>query len=171
MAADKVEADEARRIAQHERIKEKLEADVHSGIAREAEAQRAEDRARYGSVAAELKRKAADEVVETESEIDRARTASRVSQVIDYAFFLVYSLIGLEIALEALGARQSSGFKKFLDAVTMPLLAPFRGLLPDPAVGSLQLMLSYLAALAVYAILHQAIKRLLRMFTERQARA
>src|SRR5512134_1743945 len=99
MAADKVEADEARRIAQHERIKEKLESDVHSGIAREAEAQRAEDRARYGSVAAELKRKAADEVVETESEIDRARTASRVSQVVDYLFFLIYSLIGLEIAL------------------------------------------------------------------------
>jgi len=126
MAPDKVEADEARRIAQHERIKEKLE---------------------------------------------RARTASRVSQFVDYAFFLVYSLIGLEIALELFGARQGSGFKRFLDAVTMPLLAPFRGLLPDPAMGSLQLMLSYVAALAVYAILHQAIKRLLRLFGGRPARA
>jgi uncharacterized protein YggT (Ycf19 family) len=171
MAPDKVEADEARRIAQHERIKEKLERDVHSGIAREAEAPGAEDRARYGSVAADLKRKAADEVVETESELERARTASRVSQVVDYAFFLVYSLIGLEIALELFGARQGSGFKRFLDAVTMPLLAPFRGLLPDPAMGSLQLMLSYVAALAVYAILHQAIKRLLRLFGGRPARA
>jgi len=171
MAADKVEADEARRAAQHERIKERVESDVHSGIAREAEAQGAEDRARYGSVAAGLKRKAADEVVATEREIDRARTASRVLQVIDYVFFLVYSLIGLEIVLDLLGARPSSGFKRFLDGVTMPLLAPFRGLLPNPSLGSLQLMLSYVAALAVYAILHQAIKRLLRLFTDRQARA
>jgi len=127
--------------------------------------------ARYGAVAVDVKRKAADEVVETESELERARTASRVSLFVDYAFFLVYSLIGLEIALELFGARQGSGFKRFLDAVTMPLLAPFRGLLPDPAMGSLQLMLSYVAALAVYAILHQAIKRLLRLFGGRPARA
>src|SRR5512143_1141595 len=171
MAKDKAEADEARRIAQHERIKEKVESDVHSGIAREAEVQAEADRARYGSVAAGLRRKAADEVVETEREVDRARTASRVQQVTDYVFFLVYSLIGLEIVLELLGARQSSGFKQFLDDVTTPLLAPFKGLLPNPSLGSLQLMLSYVAALAVYAILHQAIKRLLRMFTGRPASA
>ena len=171
MARDKAEADEARRIAQHERIKEQVERDVHSGIAREAEAPADTDRVRYESVAAGLKRKAADEVVETERDIDRARTASRVLQVVDYVFFLVYSLIGLEIVLDLLGARQSSGFKRFLDAVTMPLLAPFKGLLPNPSVGSVQLMLSYVAALAVYAILQQAIRRLVRMFTGRPANA
>jgi uncharacterized protein YggT (Ycf19 family) len=168
---NKAEADESRRIAQHERIKERVENDVHTGIAREAQEQADADRARYGSVAAGLKRKAADEVVETEREVERARTASRVLQVIDYAFFLVYSLIGLEIVLELLGARQSSGFKQFLDAVTSPLLAPFKGLLPNPSVGSLQLMLSYVAALVVYAILHQAIRRLLRMFIGRPENA
>jgi uncharacterized protein YggT (Ycf19 family) len=78
-------------------------------------------------------------------------------------------LIGLEIGLELLGARQSSGFKRFLDTVTTPILGPFRGLLPDPAVGSLQLMLSYVAAFAVYVIIHQAVKRLLRLFAERQS--
>ncbi len=99
---------------------------------------------------------------------DRARTTTRVMQVIDYVFFLVYSLIGLEIVLDLLGARESSGFKRFLDAVTWPLLAPFRGLLPTPAIGPAQLMLSYVAALAVYAILHQAIKRLVRILSPRQ---
>jgi uncharacterized protein YggT (Ycf19 family) len=169
MEPDKVAADEARRIAQHERIKEKLERDVHSGIVREAEVRAPADRAQYESLAAGLKRKATAEVLETEGELARARTTARVSQFVDYFFFLIYSLIGLEIGLELLGARQSSGFKRFLDTVTTPILGPFRGLLPDPAVGSLQLMLSYVAAFAVYVIIHQAVKRLLRLFAERQS--
>jgi uncharacterized protein YggT (Ycf19 family) len=169
MEPNKVAADEARRVAQHERIKEKLERDVHTGIAQEAEEPSPADRAQYGSLAASLKRKAASEVVETEAELDRARSTARVSQVVDYLFFLVYSLVGLEIGLELLGARQSSGFKRFLDTITTPLLGPFRGLMPDPAVGSLQLMLSYIAALVVYFILHQAVKRMLRLVAERQS--
>ena len=169
MEPKKVAADDARRVAQHERIKEKLESDVHKGIAEEAEVASPADRAQYGSLAASLKRKAASEVVETEAELDRARSTARVSQVVDYLFFLVYSLVALEIGLELLGARQSSGFKRFLDALTTPLLGPFRGLMPDPAMGSLQLMLSYVAALVVYFILHQAVKRLLRLVAERQS--
>jgi uncharacterized protein YggT (Ycf19 family) len=170
MEQDKLAADEARRIAEHGRLKDELQRDVRSGIARQAEAPSTAERAQYESLATDLKRKATNEVLETESELARARSTARVSQVVDYLFFLIYSLIGLEIALELLGARQSSGFKQFLDAVTTPLVGPFRGLLPDPAVGSLQLMLSYIAALAVYAILHQAVKRLLRLFAERQSR-
>jgi len=163
MAQDKLAADEARRLAQHERIKEKVERDVHEDIAQEAQLQSPVDRAQHGAVAADLKRKAAREVVETEAEVDRARRTSRVSQVVDYVFFLIYSLIALEVGLELLGARESSGFKRFLDAVTTPILAPFRGLMPDPSVGSFQLMLSYVVAGVVYLILHQAVKRLLRM--------
>ena len=84
MRTNKVAADDARRVAQHERIKEKLERDVHTGIAQEAEAPSPADRAQYGSLAADLKRKAASEVVETEAELDRARSTARVSQVVDY---------------------------------------------------------------------------------------
>jgi uncharacterized protein YggT (Ycf19 family) len=109
-----------------------------------------------------------DEVVETERHVERTRASSRLAQVIDYVFFLVYSLIGLEIVLDLLGARESSGFKRFLDSVTWPLLAPFKGLLPTPSVGPAQLVLSYVAALAVYAILHQAIKRLVRILRSRE---
>lgn len=163
MAEDKLAADEARRLAQHERIKEKLERDVHDDIARQAELQSPADRAQHGALAADLKRKAAREVVETEAGVERARHTARVGQVVDYVFFLVYSLIALEFFLELLGARQSSGFKRFLDAVTAPILAPFRGLVADPSVGSFQLMLSYVVAAVVYLILHQAVKRLLRM--------
>lgn len=122
-----------------------------------------------GSVATSLKRKAAAEVVETESELERARRVARVSQVVDYLFVLIYGPVGLEIGLPLLGAHQSSGFKRFLDALTTPLLGPFRGLMPDPAVGSLRLMLSYVAALVVYFLLHRAIRGLLRLVAQRKS--
>ncbi len=110
------------------------------------------------------------ERIPPDSDVVRARSVPVVVQVVDYVFFLIFSLIGLEIVLEALAAREGSGFKQFLDAVTAPLLGPFRGLLPNPSIGSMQLMLSYVAALVVYAILHQAIRRLLLMFVGRSVR-
>jgi uncharacterized protein YggT (Ycf19 family) len=168
MKPDRVAADESRRIAQHERIKHELEQDVHAHIAQEARASGPDQQAELGSVAADLKRRATAEVRESEAELARARGLGRVSQVLDYFFFLVYSLIGLEIGLELFGARQSSGFKQFLDSVTAPLLGPFRGLMPDPALGSLQLMMSYVVALLVYMLLHRALKKLLQLFASRQ---
>jgi uncharacterized protein YggT (Ycf19 family) len=102
-----------------------------------------------------------------ELELEKEARSARVSQVVDYVFFLIYSLIALEVGLELLGARESSGFKRFLDAVTAPILAPFRGLMPDPSVGSFQLMISYVVAAIVYLVLHQAVKCLLRMVAGR----
>jgi uncharacterized protein YggT (Ycf19 family) len=169
MEPSKVAAEEARRSVQHERIKGQVEQDVQSQVADEAHSATPGDQARVHSVAAELKRKATSEVLETESELGHARRLTRVSQVVDYAFYLVYGLIGLEVMLELLGARQASGFKRFLDLITTPLLGPFRGLMPDPTVGSLQLMLSYLAALLVYFLLHRAVLGLLRLFVERKS--
>ena len=168
MNPQKVEADEQRRIAQHERVKGELEEDVHARITREAKATPA-DQAEVASVASSLRHNAAAEVKESENELGRARKATRTSQFVDYAFYLVYGLVGLEIALELLGARQASGFKQFMDAITWPLLAPFRGLMPTPSVGSSQLMLSYVIALVVYVLLHLAVNGALRMMAERKA--
>jgi uncharacterized protein YggT (Ycf19 family) len=170
MDPDKVAVEEARRIAQHERIKGQLEHTVQARIAEEAAGASTAEKAELGSVAAGLKHKAAAELLETEADLERARRLARAVQVVDYIFFLVYSLVGLEIVLELLGARQSSGFKQFLDAVTRPLLGPFRGLMPDPSLGPLQLMISYVVAALVYALLHQALRKLLRLFADRQAR-
>lgn len=164
-----VAADEARRIAQHELVKGKLEEDVHARIARESAASSPAEQAEVKSVAAGLKQKATAEVAETEGELQRARHLTRVSQVGEYVFFVIYGLIGLEIVLELFGARQTSGFKRFLDAVTLPLLGPFRGLMPDPAVGSMQLMLSYIVALGVYSLLHMALNGVLRLFAQRKS--
>ena len=110
-----VAADEARRIAQHELVKSKLEEDVHARIARESAASSPAEQDEVKSVAAGLKHKATREVAETEGELQRARLVTRVSQVGDYVFYLVYGLIGLEIVLQLFGARQASGFKRLLD--------------------------------------------------------
>ncbi len=81
----------------------------------------------------------------------------------------MYGLVGLMIGLELLGARQGTGFMRFMTLLTTPLLGPFKGVMPDPAVGSFQLMLSYLLALVVYMLLHKAIKGLFRLLIHRRA--
>jgi uncharacterized protein YggT (Ycf19 family) len=164
-----VAADEARRIAQHELVKSKLEEDVHARIARESAASSPAEQDEVKSVAAGLKHKATREVADTEGELQRARLMTRVSQVGDYVFYLIYGLIGLEIVLQLFGARQASGFKRLLDVVTLPVLGPFRGLMPDPAVGAMRLMLSYVVALVVYVLLHLAFNGLLRLFAQRKS--
>jgi len=169
MEPNAVAADEARRIAQHEQVKAKLEKDVHTRIEQESSSSSAAEQAEVKSVAAGLKHKAAHEVAETEGALQRARGATRISQIVDYGFYLVYGLIGLELVLQLFGARQGSGFKQFLDAVSSPFLMPFRGLMPDPSVGSMRLMLSYIVALAVYALLHLAVNGMLRLFAQRKS--
>jgi hypothetical protein len=161
--------DEARRITQHDEIKGRLGADVHQRIAREAATSSPAEQAEVGSVAAGLKHRATVEVAETEIELGRARRMTRVSQVVDYVFFVIYGLIGLEFVLKLFGAHQVSVFKRFLDAVTWPVLGPFHGLMSDPSLGSMQLMLSYVAALVAYVLLHWAVNGFLRLFARRKS--
>ncbi len=169
MDAHKLADDEARRITQHEQIKGALGADVHQRIAHEAATSSPAEQTEVQSVAAGLKHRATAEVAETEAELGRARRVTRVSQVVDYVFFVIYGLIGLEIALDLFGARQASVFKRFLDAVTLPVLGPFRGLMRDPAVGSMQLMLSFVVALVTYVLLHWALNGFMRLFAQRKS--
>jgi len=162
---EKLAADEARRIAQHESVKSEVREKVHAEIARQTD-----ERSPAGAeaLAESLKQKAVREVATTESELDRAQSAARASQVVDYLFYLVYGIIGLEIVLNAIGARQSAGFKQFIDAIATPLLAPFRGLMPTPGVGSFRLTLSYIVAVAVYVLLHMAVNGLFRLIVHRK---
>jgi uncharacterized protein YggT (Ycf19 family) len=95
-------------------------------------------------------------------DIDR-RTARRVRahQIVSYVFGALYALIGLEIALELLGANDRNTFKQLLDGLTAPFLAPFRTLLPDVQSGRYELVVSYIAALIVYMLLHWGVQRLI----------
>ena len=164
---EKLAIDEAHRINQHEAIKEGVRQKAHAEIARNANRED-EGSAQSEAIGGQLKQKAINEIATTESEIDRARTAARVSQVIDYIFYFIYGLIGLEIFLELLGARDSNAFKRAIDGLSAPLLAPFRSLMPDITGGRFQLRISYLVALVVFVLLHMAINGLLRMLVHRK---
>ena len=165
---EKLAADEARRIAQHESVKGEVREKVHAEITRKTDERSPADQANADALAESLKRKAVREVATTEAELDRGQAAARASQIVDFLFYVVYGIIGLEIVLDAIGARQSAGFKQFIDAMATPFLAPFKGLLPNPGVGSFRLMLSYIVALAVYVLLHMAVNGLLHLFVHRK---
>lgn len=164
---DNLTIDEGRRIEQHEAVKGEVRRKVHEDIARQAAATEVDD-AKETEAAATLKEKAVREVTGTERELERGRVVARGSQVIDYAFYLVYGIIVFAIVLEAIGARESAGFKQFINAIASPFVAPFRGIMSDPTVGSFQFMLSYVVALAAYLVLHAAINGLLRIFAQRK---
>jgi uncharacterized protein YggT (Ycf19 family) len=165
---DTLATDEARRITQHETVKGQVREHVHAEIAREADRPSPAERASAERLAESLKQRAVREVETTESELARGKLVARVSQVADYVFYLIYGIIGLEILLDALGARQSAGFKLFIDALSAPLLAPFHGLMPDPGIGRFRLMISFMVALFVYMLLHLAVNGLLRLLVHRK---
>jgi uncharacterized protein YggT (Ycf19 family) len=164
---DHLAADEAGRIRQHESVKDDVRQQVHSDIAGQARAT-AVDPAREAATAASLKRQAVDEIADAEQELARGRTAARGSQLLDYGFYLIYGIIGLAIALEAIGARESAGFTQFVNALASPFVAPFHGIVRDPTAGGARFMLSYVVALGVYILLHMAVNGALRLMTRRK---
>ena len=165
---EKLAADEARKLRQHEEVKGEVREKVHAEISRQADDITPRDSGQAETLASSLKQKAVREVADTEADLSRTRAIARVSQVVDYIFYLIYGIISLEIVLEALGARENAGFKQFIDTLASPLLAPFQGLMPDPGSGNYQFMVSYIVALIVYFLVHLAVKGLLRLFIQRQ---
>ena len=165
---EKLAIDESERAARHQAIKGEVRREMQGQIAQQAKQDDERHHAEAAAVGEHLREKAIGEVVGTEAEIERARSAARISQVVDYVFYLIYSLIGLEIVLELMGARETNAFKNLIDKLTAPLLMPFNTLMPDLSRGRFQLKVSYLVALLVYVLLHLAINGLLRMLAHRK---
>jgi uncharacterized membrane protein YdbT with pleckstrin-like domain len=166
---DKLAADEARRSVQHESVKAHVEGEVQSEIA--AEASRpvtADEPQRVRQVASEFRSKAVDEVVDTEREVDRGRGAARISQVVDYIFYVIYALLGMRFLLALLAARSSAGFVQFIVTVTNPFYAPFEGIVASPTAGRHTLLMPIVVAIIAYVLLHLAINGLLRMLAHRK---
>ena len=166
MADDNLAAEEARRVAQHQAVKAEIERDVHADLV--ARTPPPDTTALYED-ATDLRRDAVREVVRTDREVERARGAARTSQVVDYIFFLIYAMLALRLALELMAARTSAPFVMFVERVTAPLMYPFTGIVPSPtAEGGYTLALPIVIALIVYALVHAAINRLLRMMAHRK---
>jgi uncharacterized protein YggT (Ycf19 family) len=169
MEDDKLASDEARRISQHEAVKSQIETDVNTEIAARADHTTAAEARQMEQAAGEFRGKAIVEVVETEREVERARGMARLSQVVDYIFYLIYALLAIRLLLALLAARSSAGFVQFIYTLTGPLYAPFRGIVASPtAEGGYTLALPIVIAIIVYALLHAGINGLLRLIAHRK---
>ena len=99
----------------------------------------------------------------------RRHGLARASQFIDYAFMLLYSLLFLRVLLVFFSARGGSGFVKFVEGITNPFFAPFRGIVASQEVADgFTLAVPILIALVVYGLLHLAINRLLHVVVYRR---
>jgi len=165
---NKLAMEEARRATQHEAVKADIENEVHGEIAASAAAEPKQS-SQIKQVAGEFRAKAVDEVVETEREVKRSRGAARISQVVDYIFYVIYALLGMRFLLALLAARSTAGFVQFIVTVTDPFYAPFRGIVASPtAEGGHTLLLPIVVAIIAYILLHLAINGLLRLMAHRK---
>jgi uncharacterized membrane protein len=166
---DKLAADEARRSVQHESVKAEVEGEVQSEIADQAQAPAGGESQRIQQVAGQFRSKAVDEVVDTEREVERGRGAARVSQIVDYIFYVIYALLGMRFLLALMAARSTAGFVKFIVAVTNPFYLPFKGIVASPSTDQGHtLMMPIIIAIIAYLLLHLAINGILRMLAHRK---
>jgi hypothetical protein len=168
MDHDNVTVDEARRAAQHTTMKSQVERDVNAEIAERAERGTASESLKMDDVAGAFRGKAIDEVVGSDREVRRARGLARVSQVVDYVFYVVYGLLAIRLVLSLIAARSGAGFVQLIRAVTAPFYAMFRGIVASPSIDGHTLALPIVLAIVVYALLHAGIKALLRMIAHRR---
>ncbi|MDX6444109.1 MAG: hypothetical protein QOH71_1183 [Blastocatellia bacterium] len=169
MDDDKLAIEEARRAGQHGSVKAQVEGEVQAEIAESAAVTPPRESERIDQIAGQFRAKAVDEVVQTEREVERGRGAARVSQIVDYLFFVLYALLGLRFLLALLAARSSAGFVQFIVTVTDPFYQPFRGIVASPRTdGGHTLMMPLVIAFIVYVLVHLAINGLLRMIAHRK---
>src|SRR5436309_4964574 len=169
MEDDKLAMEEPRRAGQHGSVKSQVEGEVQAEIAEHAAVTPAPESARIDQVAGEFRAKAVKEVVQTEREVGRARGVARISQVVDYIFFVLYALLGMRFLLALLAARSGAGIVQFIVTVTNPFYEPFRGIVSSPATDDGHtLVLPLVIAIIVYILLHLGINGLLRMFAQRK---
>lgn len=169
MLEDDVAIADAREAARLEAMKAEVGRDVRAEIGGRAAGSSTADRARVSEVAADMRRSAIDETVHTERKIGQARTAARGSQFLDYAFYMLYTLLGVRLVLALIAADSGNGFVQFISTITNPFYAPFRGIVGSPSTeGGNTLVYPIVIAIVVYAILHVAINGLLRMVGSRK---
>lgn len=168
MDDNKVTVDEARRAAQHATMKSQVERDVNADIAERAERGTAAESSKMDHVAGAFRGKAIDEVVGSDRDVRRARGLARVSQVVDYLFYVVYALLAIRLVLALIAARSGAGFVQLIRTVTAPFYAMFRGIVASPSIDGYTLALPIVLAIVVYALLHAGIKGLLRLIAHRR---
>jgi uncharacterized protein YggT (Ycf19 family) len=147
----------------HELLKSQVDDDVNMEIANRAgESPPPATARKIDEIAGTFREHAVDDVADAERGARRSRGIARLSQVIDYGFFLLYALLALRFLLALIAARSSAGFVKFIVSVSDPVFSPFKNIVTSTDAGR-TVMLSIAVALIAYLVLHLVINRLLRL--------
>jgi YggT family protein len=112
----------------------------------------------------ERERRAAREQEQIEARERRRYFVARATQAVDYLFILLYGLLGIRFVLGLLGASQQAGFVQFINGITNPFYAPFANIVTRPSVNGGVFDFPLLIAVLAYALLHLAVRGLLRLF-------
>ncbi len=168
MNDDKLAQDEAQRTANYEAVKSNVKSEVAAEVTAEASLGTPAQERHVERMADEMRSKAVSEIEQSDAEVERGRFFARVSQVVDYIFFLIYGLLALRLLLALFAARSDNGFVQFIRTISDPIYAPFKGIVASPSEQGYTLALPIIVAIVVYMLLHLAINGLLRMFVHRK---
>ncbi|HMS43996.1 MAG TPA: hypothetical protein PKE69_27465 [Pyrinomonadaceae bacterium] len=168
MVDNKLEIEEAQRAENYEAIKSNVKADVGGEISAYTDRPTVSETAQTQDLAMGMRQKAISEIAATDREVERGRFMARISQFVDYTFFLIYGALAIRLLLELFAARESAGFVKFIKSVTGIFYAPFAGIVPSPSKEDFTLALPIIIAIVAYMVLHLAINGLLKLFAQRK---
>jgi uncharacterized protein YggT (Ycf19 family) len=169
MVDNKLAQDEAQRAANYEAIKSDVKAEVGGEIAAEAQRPTASQAQDIDNIAGSMRERSVNEVVDTGREVERGRLFARVSQIVDYVFYVIYGLLAIRLMLALFAANNNAGFVQMIKSITDPFYAPFKGIVPSLSVqGGFTLVLPIIVALVVYLLLHLAINGFLRILVHRK---
>jgi hypothetical protein len=149
-------------------MKSQVDRDVNAKIAARTEQTTSAEAKEMDKVAGQFRGEAIDEVALKDREVRRARTLARVSQVIDYGFFVLYGLLGIRLVLTLIAARSGIGFVRVIRALTDPFYSMFNGIVASPSAGGFTLAVPIIIAITIYGLLHFGITRLLRLIAHRK---
>jgi len=168
MNDDKLARDETQRSVNYEAIKSGVKSEVAAEVAADANSRSLQQEQHVEGMADNMRKQAITEIEESDDEIRRGRAVARISQVVDYIFFLIYGLLAIRLLLALFAARSGNTFVEFIRTVTDPIYAPFKGIVPSFSNEGFTLALPLIVAIVVYMLLHLAINGLLRMFVHRK---
>lgn len=168
MNDDKLAQDEAQRTANYEAVKSNVKSEVAAEVVTDAQIHTAEQERHVEKMADGMRNQAISEIEQSDSEVQRGRVVARISQIVDYIFFLIYGLLAIRLLLALFAARSGNGFVEFIRTITDPIYAPFKGIVPSFSNEGFTLALPLIVAIVVYMLLHLAINGLLRMFVHRK---
>ena len=95
----------------------------------------------------------------------RERFVFTVERVLDFAFSLLYSLLGIRLLLDFFNASKGAGFYGLVRELTQPFYSPFEGLFRSTLIDGHPIVWPLVAAIVAYMFLHGAIRGVLRLVT------